>query len=41
MVRRDAIIKLDNLLSKALQVYFKNTSSCGDNLKMQVDCLEK
>lgn len=33
MVRRDAIIKLDNLLSKALQVYFKNTSSCGDNLK--------
>jgi hypothetical protein len=32
-VRRDSIIKLDNLLSKSLQVYFKNKSSCGDNLK--------
>ncbi len=32
-VRRDAIIKLDNLLSKSLQLYFKNDSSCGENLK--------
>ena len=32
-IRRDTIIKLDNLLSKSLQLYFKNTSSCGENLK--------
>ena len=32
-LRRDSIIKLDNLLSKSLQLYFKNNSSCGDNLK--------
>lgn len=32
-VRRDSIIKLDNLLSKSLQYYFNNTLSCGDNLK--------
>lgn len=32
-VRRDSIIKLDNLLSKSLQLYFKNDSLCGDNLK--------
>lgn len=32
-VRRDAIIKLDNILSKSLQLYFKNDSSCGENLK--------
>lgn len=31
--RRDSIIKLDNLLTKALQYYFHNTDSCGDNLK--------
>jgi len=32
-VRRDAIIKLDNILSKSLQLYFKNDSPCGENLK--------
>lgn len=32
-VRRDTIIKLDNLLSKSLQLYYKNDSSCGENLK--------
>ena len=32
-VRRDSIIKLDNLLSKSLQLYFKNSALCGDNLK--------
>ncbi len=32
-VRRDSIIKLDNLLSKSLQLYFKNDLLCGDNLK--------
>jgi len=32
-IRRDAIIKLDNILSKALQLYFKNDFSSGENLK--------
>jgi hypothetical protein len=32
-VRRDTIIKLDNLLSKSLQLYFNNNALCGDNLK--------
>ncbi len=32
--RRDAIIKLDNLLSKALQIRYRNEKNCGDNLKM-------
>ena len=31
--RRDAIIKMDNLLARALQVRYKNTLSSGDNLK--------
>ena len=31
--RRDAVIKLDNLLSKALQIRYNNQKSCGDNLK--------
>jgi hypothetical protein len=31
--RRDAIIKLDNLLTKSLQYYFNNSESCGFNLK--------
>ena len=33
-VRRDTVIKLDNLLSKSLQYYFNNTDMCGDNLKL-------
>lgn len=33
-IRRDAIIKLDNLLSKSLQLYFNNDLSCGENLKL-------
>lgn len=32
-VRRDAIVQLDNLLSKSFQMKYNNTSSCGDNLK--------
>ena len=32
-VRRDSVVKLDNLLTKALQYYFHNTDTCGDNLK--------
>ncbi len=33
-VRRDAVIKLDNILSKSLQLYFNNELPCGENLKM-------
>lgn len=36
-VRRDAIVKLDNLLSKSLQLKYNNTSTCGDNLKRAKD----
>lgn len=31
--RNDAIIRLDNILKKALNYKYKNTSNCGDNLK--------
>jgi len=39
--RRDAIIKLDNLLSKALQIRYRNEKSCGDNLKMAKNLFRK
>ena len=29
---RDGFVRLDALLSKALQIRFKNTDTCGDNL---------
>ncbi len=32
-IRRDSVIKLDNLLTKSLQYYFNNSDTCGDNLK--------
>jgi len=32
--RRDAFIKMDNLLTKALQLYFSNKENCGTNLKL-------
>jgi len=32
--RRDTMIKLDNILSKALQYRLSNTKLCGDNLKL-------
>lgn len=32
--RRDTIIKLDNILSKALQYRLSNNNLCGDNLKL-------
>ena len=32
-VRRDTVVKLDNLLARALQYYFHNSNTCGDNLK--------
>ncbi|HCC67653.1 TPA: hypothetical protein DEP90_00330 [Patescibacteria group bacterium] len=31
--RKDAIIRLDNILSKALNYKYKNVSNCGENLK--------
>jgi len=31
--RRDTVIKLDNILSKALQYRLSNNALCGDNLK--------
>ena len=33
-VRRDGIIKMDNILTKALQMYFSNREPCGTNLKL-------
>lgn len=30
---RDAVIRLDSLLSKSLQLRFSNNNSCGENLK--------
>ena len=32
-IRRDTYVKLDNLLSKALQYRYSNNKSCGENLK--------
>lgn len=32
--RRDAFIKMDNILTKAFQVYFSNRENCGTNLKL-------
>ncbi|MHC1716751.1 MAG: hypothetical protein AB9915_02625 [Candidatus Dojkabacteria bacterium] len=40
-IRRDSIIKLDNLLSKSLQYYFNNTNLCGDNLKLASKIFKK
>jgi len=39
--RRDAIIKLDNLLSKSLQIRYRNEKSCGDNLKIAKNLFRK
>lgn len=32
--RRDAVIKLDNLLAKSLNIRYGNDKQCGDNLKI-------
>jgi hypothetical protein len=40
-IRRDTIIKLDNLLSKSLQMYFKNNLQCGENLKLAKKIFKK
>lgn len=39
--RRDAIIKLDNVLGKALNIRYNNDSSCGDNLKLAKKLFDK
>ncbi|HOV34488.1 MAG TPA: hypothetical protein PLS56_00650 [Candidatus Dojkabacteria bacterium] len=40
-VRRDAVIKLDNLLAKSLQYYYNNSLPCGDNLKKAKNIFKK
>lgn len=40
-IRRDSIIKLDNLLSKSLQYYYNNSLLCGDNLKNAKNIFKK
>lgn len=39
--RRDAIIRLDNLMSKSLQTRYRNENSCGDNLKLAKNLFKK
>lgn len=33
LLNRDVIIRLDSLLARSLQLYYKNSESCGTNLK--------
>jgi uncharacterized protein YutE (UPF0331/DUF86 family) len=39
--RRDAIIKLDNLLAKAFNIRYGNDKQCGDNLKVSKKLFDK
>jgi len=39
--RRDAVIRLDNVLGKALNITYSNESSCGDNLKLAKKLFDK
>ncbi len=39
--RRDAIIRLDNLLGKALNIRYGNNNSSGDNLKIAKGLFDK
>jgi len=39
--RRDAIIKLDNLLAKAFNIRYGNDKQCGDNLKISKKLFDK
>lgn len=39
--RRDSIIKMDNLLSKALQIRYKNELNSGENLKLAKNLFRK
>jgi uncharacterized protein YutE (UPF0331/DUF86 family) len=40
-VRRDTVVKLDNLLARSLQLYFSNKDLCGDNLKKASSIFKK
>lgn len=40
-VRRDSFIKMDNILSKALQAYYSNSENCGTNLKTAKNVFSK
>ena len=39
--RRDAFIKMDNILSKAFQAYYSNKENCGTNLKTAKNIFSK
>ena len=39
--RRDAVIRLDNMLGKALNIRYSNESTCGDNLKLAKKLFDK
>jgi len=39
--RRDAVIKLDNLLAKSLNIRYSNDKQCGDNLKISKKLFDK
>lgn len=39
--RRDAVIRLDNLLGKALNIRYSNENTCGDNLKLAKKLFDK
>lgn len=39
--RRDAIIRLDNLLGKAFNIWYGNDSPCGDNLKLAKNLFDR
>lgn len=39
--RRDAVIKLDNLLAKAFNIRYGNDKQCGDNLKASKRLFDK
>ncbi len=41
LVYRDSIVRLDLLLNKSLKLYYKNSETCGNNLKQARDLFEK
>jgi conjugal transfer/entry exclusion protein len=41
LIYRDILIRLDSLLGKAFKLYYKNSESCGTNLKQARDLFNK
>lgn len=41
LIYRDIIVRLDSLLGKSLRLYYKNSESCGTNLKQARDLFDK